>query len=102
MGLMVAQSVTLTQLWLQLGMTLLMLGAFAGLAFLAVKYLKPRLGQPAADNRMRLVSRLSLSQRKQIYLVKIDDRELLLGTSENQLVLLAELTTATKKEPSDG
>ncbi|MBN2714233.1 MAG: flagellar biosynthetic protein FliO [Deltaproteobacteria bacterium] len=90
MGILAAKSVSLAGLWLQLGMTLLILLLFAGLAFLAVRYLKPGLKMAGNTSRMRIVSRLPLSPRAQIFLVQLDERELIVGVTDNQMTLLVE------------
>lgn len=90
MGLIAAQGISPSQLWMQLVLTLLILAVFAALAYLAVRFLKPRMAADNHGSRMQLVSTLSLGPKKNIYLVRVDNRELVLGVSDNQMMLLSE------------
>ena len=75
---------------MQLLVTLAVLGLMAGLAWLTVRFLRPGRTGGDGSRRMTVVSKLVLAPRKSLYLVRIDERELILGVSENHMVLLGE------------
>jgi flagellar protein FliO/FliZ len=75
--------------------TLLALLGVCALAWVVLAALARRgigLGRPTGSARLQIVERLSLSPRRQLYLVKADERLLLLAAGEaGALSLIAEL-----------
>lgn len=66
-----------------------------GLAFILIKWLLPRLLSPKTlgkGGRLKVLERYGLEPRKNLYLVELEGRRLLLGASEQNLNLLAELS----------
>jgi flagellar biogenesis protein FliO len=72
---------------LQTGLTLV------GVVLLAwlVLYTTRKLGGPPVGGPLQLLGRLPLEGRRAVYLVKVDDRVLVLGSSEAGISKLAEL-----------
>lgn len=91
MGFIASQSITTAGLWLQLGATLAILALVAGVSWLTVRYFRPGVGGANATERMSVVARLPLTPRKLLVLVRIDDREIIVGVSENNMILLGEV-----------
>lgn len=85
---------------MQLVATLAILGVVAGASWLMVRYFKPRSAGNDIAGRMAVVSRLPLTSGKNLYIVRIDDRELILGVSENSMILLGEVQKG--EERTDG
>ena len=79
--------------WLFLKM-FLALGVVSILAILILKYLVPRLGfakRLHGGKLFRVLSRLSLEQRKKLYLIQIAKRYLVIGTSESGIQMISEV-----------
>lgn len=73
--------------------TLLALGAVCALAYVVLRWGAKRLygiGRPG--QQMRLVERLPLDPRRSLYLVEVAGRQLLVGSSENGVTLLTEVS----------
>ena len=100
MGFIASQSISAAELWMQLVATLAILGAVAGVSWLTVRYFRPRSAGDGIAGRMAVVSSLPLSSGKKLYLVRIDNRELILGVSENSMILLGEVPGG--EERTDG
>jgi flagellar biogenesis protein FliO len=84
-------------LWATVRTLLALLGvcvlAWVSLTFLARRGL---IGAPAAGARLQLLERLSLSPRRQLYLVRADSRVFLLAAADGgPLSLVAELDSTT-------
>ncbi|MBI2083110.1 MAG: flagellar biosynthetic protein FliO [Deltaproteobacteria bacterium] len=66
------------------------------LAIVLIRYVLPRTGarwgRRPKDGWVRIVDRFALEPRKSLYLVKIAERYLVLGTGEGSLSLIQELT----------
>lgn len=69
---------------------LMIVGLMFGLLVVVRKYLfaKPKI----ADENMRVISTINLQPKKAIYLVKIFDKVMLVGVSENAMAALGEIT----------
>jgi len=82
--------------WLVL-QTLLILAAVCLLAYLLLRWGMRRFqGGPAgAGSALKVLDRLPLEPRRALYVVEVGNRILLLGTSEQQTTLLAELDEET-------
>jgi flagellar biogenesis protein FliO len=100
MGFIASQSISAAELWMQLVATLAILGVVAAVSWLTVRYFRPRSDGNDNPGRMAVVSRLPLASGKNLYLVRIDNRELILGTSENNIILLGEVPRG--EERTDG
>jgi flagellar biogenesis protein FliO len=100
MGFIATQSISAAELWIQLVATLAILGVVAAVSWLTVRYFRPRSAGNDIAGRMAVVSRLSLASGKNLYLVRIDNRELILGISENNMILLGEMQKG--EERTDG
>ncbi len=73
--------------------TLLALGAVCLLAYVVLRWVSKRfhgLGRPGG--RMRLIERLPLEPRRSLYLVEVEDRRFLVGSGENGITLLSEIS----------
>ncbi|MBN2526940.1 MAG: FliO/MopB family protein [Deltaproteobacteria bacterium] len=94
----------MAQLWGQLGITAFILVAMVVLAFVTVRVLKPKLNPIHKNSRLTLIETLPVAQRRSILLVKVDERELVIGVSETGMELLLELATRCEDVPekSDG
>lgn len=69
---------------------LMIVGLMFGLLVFVRKYVfaKPRI----ADENMKVLSTISLQPKKAIYLVKIFDKVMLVGVSDNSMAALGEIT----------
>lgn len=76
-----------TEYVVQAGITLLGIAALAFLLLFAVR----RWGQPPAHGPLELVSRLPLDGRRALYLVRVQERLLVLAATDQQISKLAEL-----------
>lgn len=73
--------------------TLLALGAVCALAYVVLRWGAKRLyGVGRPGQQMRLVERLPLDPRRSLYLVEVSGRQLLVGSSENGVTLLTEVS----------
>lgn len=76
-----------------LARTLLMLLAVLALAYLSLhKGLGKWVQRSQAGQRLRVVERVGLDARKNLYIVAVDGREMLIGTGEGGMVRLADLS----------
>ena len=98
MWLLSTHNSSLTQLWQQLGITALILAMMAALAFVVVRVLKPRLNPTAKNTRMSVVETLQLAPRRSIHLIKVDERELIVGSCDTGMELLGELPSRDSRE----
>lgn len=74
--------------WRSLFSLVLVLGAMLGVLY----WLRRRGGiQSVAARRMRVIERLALDTRRQVLLVEIDNRELVLGVTNDSITTLHEL-----------
>jgi flagellar biogenesis protein FliO len=89
---------------LSVARTLLALLGVCALAWVALNLLARRgLGVARPGARLRLVERLQLSPRRQLYLVQADSRVFLLGASEGGAVsLIAELDARAQLTDAGG
>jgi flagellar biosynthetic protein FliO len=62
--------------------SIIVLAAIAAAAYLAARFLRPRLAARRGDARMRVVERLPLEPRRCLYLVEVDGAPLVVGVSE--------------------
>lgn len=65
-------------------------------AVLVLKYAVPRLSLTKkfqADNRIKILSRVSLGPKQHLYLVKIDEKCILLGVTDQAVNKIIELET---------
>lgn len=64
------------------------------IAFAVIKYILPKASfiKQGHDSQIELVERFALEPRKSLYILKVGSRFLLLGTSENTLSPLMELS----------
>ena len=69
---------------------LMIVGLMFGLLIVVRKYVfaKPKI----ADENMKVLSTISLQPKKAIYLVKIFDKVMLVGVSDNAMAALGEIT----------
>lgn len=76
--------------------TLIALIGVCALAWVVLTWVSRRgLGGSRADGRLRLLGRLALGPRRQLYLVQADARVFLIGAGESgPLALIAELDSA--------
>lgn len=65
----------------------LSLGCIAATLLYVTRLLRQR-GLSSGGNRMKLVERLALEPRRSIYLVEVDGKSMLVGTSERGVELL--------------
>ncbi|MCB1215707.1 MAG: flagellar biosynthetic protein FliO [Deltaproteobacteria bacterium] len=75
--------------------------AVIAFAFVLIKWLLPRLLTPKnlrRGSRLKVLERYGLEPRKALYLVELQGRRLLLGASEQNLNLLAELKSNPEEE----
>ncbi len=83
--------------------TLLALAGVCALAWVVLAALARRgigLGRAAGAARLQVVERLSLSPRRQLYLIRADERLLLVGSGEaGALTLIAELDGSRNLPP---
>jgi flagellar biosynthetic protein FliO len=83
--------------WRPIGALLIVLGVL----WLAARFMKGRilpLSGAAKDRRLKLVEKLSLSPKQAILLVRVDDREILIGVSEGAMESLTELDSSPTTE----
>lgn len=85
-------------LWMQLGMTILVLAIIAAGAFFTVRFLKPKMGLGACDLRMSVIAKLSLEPRRSLYLVRVDDKEMVVGVTESGISVVTQIPSKEKKE----
>ena len=82
---------SLSFLWM-LVQTILALLLVCGLAYLIFRVLLPRLtGNFSSNNMVRVVDRVGLEARKNLYVVEVTGRWLLISVSENGAQLISEL-----------
>lgn len=91
---------SLTFLWM-LVQTIFALLLVCGLAFLIFRVLLPRLsGNFSSNNMVRVVDRVGLEARKNLYVIEVTGRWLLIAVTENGAQLISELdpTEAARAE----
>lgn len=91
---------SLSFLWM-LAQTIFALLLVCGLAYLIFRVLLPRLtGNFSSNNMVRVVDRVGLEARKNLYVVEVTGRWLLISVSENGAQLISELdpTDAARAE----
>jgi len=85
---------SLSFLWM-LVQTILALLLVCGLAYLIFRVLLPRLtGNFSSNNMVRVVDRVGLEARKNLYVIEVTGRWLLISVSENGAQLISELDAA--------
>ncbi len=85
---------SLSFLWM-LVQTILALLLVCGLAYVIFRVLLPRLtGNFSSNNMVRVVDRVGLEARKNLYVIEVTGRWLLISVSENGAQLISELDAA--------
>lgn len=85
--------------FLMLLRTVVVLGLVCGLAYVLFRLILPRLQFSTSTHRLvRIVDRVALDARRNLYVVEVANRWLLIGSSEAGVQLISELDAATVKE----
>lgn len=71
-----------------IGKTFGVLALVAALAWVLVRFVAPRLNPAGRSSRIKVLERLRLEPRRSIYLVRVDDDDLVLGVSEASIELI--------------
>lgn len=79
-----------TNVWPNMLLVLLLLALMAAGSWALVRFRVVNTGRKNTG-RMRIVERLSLEQRKSIYIVTVDEKEMLLGVCDTEISLLGRL-----------
>ena len=87
-----SDSSTLDYSWLVIKVMAVMVLVCIG-AVLVIKYLLPRthFARRAKDSRIEVIERFALEPKKNLYVLKVDYKLILIGTTENSLSSLLEL-----------
>lgn len=64
------------------------LALIAALAWVLVRFVAPRLRLHGGKARMRVLDHLTLEPRRSLYMVRVDDEDLLIGVSDGSVNLL--------------
>jgi len=71
-------------------------------AYLAMRFLGPRLAARRRNVRMRIVERLALEPRRSLYLVDVDDETLVVGVSEHGIAFHKPAAAPCPPRPDPG
>ncbi len=96
-GVVPGSAVTPLTPWRPIGALLIVLG----ILWLATRFMKGRilpLGGSGKERRLQLVEKLSLSPKQAVMLIRVDDREILVGVSEGRMESLTELDSSANSE----
>ncbi len=90
-------------IWWDYAKILLVLGAMVAAAWAFLRYAGPRLsGFRQTGGPIRVLARYPLEPRKTLYVVRVGEETLLLGTSENSVALLKALDPGSFPEEPVG
>lgn len=83
--------------WLFIKMILAM-GVVIGLAIVLIRYVLPRmtLGRGSTGTSIRIIERAGLEPRKGLYLIEVEGKRVLIGTSDQRITKLMDLTPESK------
>lgn len=73
-----------------IGATFVLLGVILGM-YACIRFVRNRLGissKTVAPDALKIVGKRNLDQRKQLYVVEVGERYLLVGTAENSISLI--------------
>ena len=80
----------------------LVLVLIAAAAYLAMRFLGPRLAARRKNVRMRVVERLALEPRRNLYLVDVDGEPLVVGVSEHGIAFHRPTAAPDSPRPEPG
>jgi flagellar protein FliO/FliZ len=89
-----------TNFWWVLLQTIMALSFVCGLAYLIFRVILPRVSGFgfSSNNMVRVIDRIGLEARKNLYVVEVTGRFLLIAASESGVQLIAELDAETAAE----
>ena len=87
-------------LWMMV-QTIFVLVFICALAYVVLRVLPRRAGGVSLSSMIQIVDRVSLDQRKSLYVVKVAGRWLLIGSSEAGVHLVSELAAAVAEQEAE-
>lgn len=78
--------------------TILAMVIIIGLAIVVIRYVLPRLtwGRGQSGSSIRIIERAGLEPRKGLYLIEVEGKRILIGTTDQRITKLMDLSGETK------